>query len=159
MVNLDLAVLHSLGEPPDNVIGVVGINPADVVNPGVRLVGIAGLDERRAVEVQAGYVLTIDPAAVDDEPILDQRRQPRAPSHLFNALVLCEPFAGADGDDLAFPALRLAVFVEHRDRRDALIHARGRPRPAAGGEEETAGRPVRPGGTERPDRPPPPARP
>src|SRR5262249_43404230 len=121
----------------------------DVANPGTALVGVAGLDARCAVEVQAGYILTIDPAAIDDEPVLDQRRQAGAPGHLFDALVLREPFAGADGDDLAFPALRLAVFAEHRDRRDALSDARGRPRLAAGHEDERAARHVRPEVTER----------
>src|SRR5262249_23549824 len=111
--------------------------------------GVAGLDARCTVEVQAGYILTIDPAAVDDEPILDQGRQPGAPGHLFDALVLREPFAGADGDDLAFPALRLAVFVEHRARWDALIDARGRPRLAAGHEDERVARHVCPEVNER----------
>jgi Bifunctional DNA primase/polymerase, N-terminal len=57
-----------------DVIGFVGVDLADVIEPGAGQVLVAELDRRRTVQVEAGSAVPFDPSAVGDEAIPDQLR-------------------------------------------------------------------------------------
>ena len=76
-----------------DVIGVVRIDLTDVVEPRAGFLGVAQHEKRRPIEVEAGHIFALDPAAEHDQPVLDLHRHARAPSHLFDRPVLVEPSA------------------------------------------------------------------
>ena len=52
VVDLLLRALHPVREPMNDMIGVVGIDLAHMVEPRAGLRGVAGLDRRRPIEVE-----------------------------------------------------------------------------------------------------------
>ena len=133
-----------MGEPRDDVIGVVRIDLTDVIEPGIGFLGVAQHKTRRAVEVEAGHIFALDPAAEDDQPVLDQHRQARAPGHLFDRPVLVEPSAGAIVIGLPFLSrFGCPLFVSTGTRPSRALTARRRPGLPAGREDVVVRRHVR----------------
>ena len=64
VVDLLVGPLHAVRQPMDDVIGVVGIDLVDVVEPRAGLGGVAGSMRRRPIEVEAASRRALDPAAL-----------------------------------------------------------------------------------------------
>src|SRR5262245_30140659 len=124
MVDFLLRALHPMRQPWNDVIGVIGIDFAGVIEPWIGLRGVAELDSPRSIVVEARHFRALDPNAVDHQAILYQHRIAWAPCHLLHRSVLIEPFAGQLGDDHTVLALWAAVLVQHRHARQSAIYAR-----------------------------------
>ena len=109
--------LHPVRQPVDDVVGVVWEDPVDVVDPGFGLAGVAQLDARRPVQVEAGHALALDPAAVDHQPVLDEHRHgPGTRSSARPRWFWSSHRVAPHGDELAvLVALRLAGLGQHRN--------------------------------------------
>jgi len=97
---------------------VVGIIVREQVfymsDPRASQAGITELDPRRAIHVEAGDLRSLDPAAVNQQAVMNERGLSRYPRHLLDALVFQQPSGSGFGDELTFlVAHGLAVLVEH----------------------------------------------
>ena len=106
VVDFLVRALPALCEPFDDVLGVGGINPINVIEPTLGLGSVAGYDYRRAIEVEDRYVFALDPSALRYEAVADQHWLSWCPGHLLDGLVLIEPNGGGH-------LFLLALFVEH----------------------------------------------
>src|SRR5262249_13985005 len=93
---------HAVGKPFDAVLGIVsGVQHlVDVLDPGASLAGVAELDARRPIPVESGGAFLLDPAAVNDDAILDQHGLAGAPRRLIDAAFSVEPFRGELVDEV-----------------------------------------------------------
>ena len=136
MVDLLGRPLHPVRQPANDVLGVVGIDLVDVIDPPVGLGGVAGLDQRRAVMVERGDAGPLDPAAGSNEQLVgDQRRLAGAPRHLLDGAMPVEPGAWRN-------LLQLAVGRRHFDIGQPGVDAGARPRLPARQEKIGAARGV-----------------
>jgi hypothetical protein len=71
MVDLLLRALHPMGQPLDHVLRVLAENLADVIKPWSGLRGVAGYDHWRAIKVETGHALSLNPPALQNEAITD----------------------------------------------------------------------------------------
>src|SRR5262249_21422946 len=129
--------LHAVGEPLNAVGGVVaGVKHfANVVDPGLRLAGVAELDARRAIPVEGDGAWLLDPTTIHDDAVLNQHGLTGAPRRLGHAFVAVEPLRGGLVDEITvLIALRFAAFGEHLHARQASVDAGGDPKFAAGRE-------------------------
>src|SRR5262245_11370640 len=88
-------------EPRDDVVGVVGINPMNVIEPGLGFGCIAEFDYRRAIEVEDRYVFALVPSARGYEAVADEHWFSWCPGHLLDRLFAVEPSGGGNGDGIA----------------------------------------------------------
>jgi hypothetical protein len=65
-------MLHPVGQVPHDVIGVVAINFADMIEPRGGLGRIAEFDRRWTIQIQAGSAGPFDPSTLGNEAIPDQ---------------------------------------------------------------------------------------
>ena len=115
VIDLFLRALHPVRQPRDDVAGVVGIDLVGVLKPGAGLASIARHNSRRPIVIEASHLRALDPAAGDDQAILDQHRKARAPGHLLHCAVAIEPGRRGEGDGLAvLVAGRFAGLGQHR---------------------------------------------
>src|SRR5262245_1497849 len=123
--------------------GVIRIDFVNMLEPGAGLSSVARQDPRRPVMVEASHIRSADPAAIDDQAILDQHGIAWDPGHLFHRPVLVEPSARRDGDRLpSVVFLRPAAFVEYRYAWQPAIYRRLCPRLPAGREDVDVARHV-----------------
>jgi hypothetical protein len=139
VVDLISWVLHPVRQPFDDVVGVVWISFADMIEPRSGFSRVAEFDARLSKEVEAGNALAFDPSSHRNQSILYLQRQAGRPGHCLHRSILIKPFIGGLVEDLAVAVpSRLAVFVEHGLRRQPRIDALGGPEVAArreGGEK------------------------
>ena len=117
MIDLIFGILHAVSEPALDVVDIVGEDLVNVIAPNVSLGSIAGVDLRRAIEVENRASGTFDPAAFGDQAMLDQHWLSWCPRHLLDWMMLIEPVACLDFDFT--PALVehwIAVRIHERNR-------------------------------------------
>jgi hypothetical protein len=116
-----LGALHPVGKPVDDVFGVIPIDGVDMVKPTLGFIRLAGTDQRRPVEVEAGHPAAREPAAFGDQPVAEQHFFARRPSHLFDRAVAVEPSRSRDPKRLAglLALHRLTVGIIERHARHA----------------------------------------
>ena len=95
MIDLIPGSLHAMREPVENVLGVLREYVSDVIQPSGRFCGQTGNGGRRIVEVEASAAAALDPAAFEDQLVVDDHRLARRPGHLLDGLEAIEPGAGA----------------------------------------------------------------
>ena len=61
---LDMRLLHAPREPFDDVVGVVGIDLIDVIEPALSFEGVAGRDQRRPILIEHRVSLRRNRAAM-----------------------------------------------------------------------------------------------
>jgi hypothetical protein len=91
VVRLHRRLLDTLREPVGDMLVVIGIDLFQVLNPGAGQAGVAGDDERRAVEVEAASAGMVPPASLGDQPALDDFWLARSPGRLLDPAVLLKP--------------------------------------------------------------------
>src|ERR1700746_358006 len=64
MINLVLRSLHSVRQPLDDMVDVIGKDSAPVFDPRPSLSRVARPDCRRAIEVETAHIAPLDPAAL-----------------------------------------------------------------------------------------------
>jgi hypothetical protein len=79
VVDLFCGTLDAPREPADEVIRVIRVELANVVDPPCRLLRISRGDRRGPVQVVAPEALALDPAALIEQPPLDDFRVSRRP--------------------------------------------------------------------------------
>src|ERR1700720_1428742 len=94
MINLVLRSLHSVPQPLDDMVDVIGKDSAPVVDPRPGLCRVARPDCRRAIEVETAHIAPLDPPPLGNQPVPNDHRQTGRPSHLLDGSVLIEPQAG-----------------------------------------------------------------
>src|SRR5262249_35919072 len=117
MIDLDLGVLDAQREPIDDVIRIVAIDLADVINPWCSFHGISEGERRRPIQVVAGSALVLDPAARINKSILDDPRMAWGPGYLLDVPILVEPLVCCN-------RLRFILVIE--DREATLVKKRYR---------------------------------
>ena len=92
MIDFDVGFLLALGKPVQDVVGIIVREQIFYVSdPRASQASIAELNSRRAIHVQAGDLRSLDPAAVNQQSIMDERGLSGNPGHLFDALVFQQP--------------------------------------------------------------------
>src|SRR5262249_59734013 len=122
VVDLVSGALHAVRQPIKHMLGVVMKHTAHVVEPWSGLSRVAGDDRRRPIEIEALHAAVLDPAALGDQPALDDHWQAGCPCHLLDWPIAVEPRAGGNG---LWPALISADWV-HVRRHRALPSTSGR---------------------------------
>src|SRR5215211_2173822 len=92
MVDLLLRALNAMGEPIDDVAGMAWEDFSDVIEPWLH-VALLRDNCRRPIQVEHSASQPLDPAAFSDQLILDFRRLPGRPGHLFDRAICVEPRA------------------------------------------------------------------
>ena len=64
VVDLVLRTLHALRQPGDDMVGVCGIDPVRMLDPGAGFRAVPRFDARRPVQIEYGDATAFDPAAV-----------------------------------------------------------------------------------------------
>jgi hypothetical protein len=124
MIDLIAGMLPVIGQPFDDVLGLVGIDLVDVVDPRLRFAAVTWNDARRPVEIEACGPALFHPTAGHRQAVRDEQRQSGMPRRLLDALVFINPARGRQRDDPAvLGALRLSLLVEHRNARQSCDHA------------------------------------
>src|SRR5262245_36117733 len=83
-------------------------------DPRASQAGITELDPRRAIHVEAGDLRSLDPAAVNQQAVMNEGGLSRYPRQLLDALVFQQPSGSGFGDELTFlVAHGLAVLIEY----------------------------------------------
>ena len=94
MIDLDLRVLHPLCQPHDDVAAIVFAKDfMNVVEPRLSSCRVARRQCWRAIEIEAGCAVALDPAATRDQAITDQFILAGSPRHLLDRLITVDPSA------------------------------------------------------------------
>src|ERR1700758_2828708 len=80
--NLFLWPLHPMCEPLDQMVGISGIDLADMIEPRPSHSRIAVLERRRSVVIEDTGTPTHDKTSGGDEPVFNDHWISRCPSHL-----------------------------------------------------------------------------
>ena len=124
VVDLIARPLAALCEVFEEMPVILGINFLHQPDPKAGFRRIARLDPWPPVEVETRRFRFIEPSAVGNELVYDEHRLGRCPCHLLHRPVLIEPRARLDFFRLAVAIeYRLAVFLEHRHRRQLRINS------------------------------------
>ncbi len=77
------------------------IDALKVIEPRLDPFRISEPDKRRAIQVEYSAAALHDPSTLRDQPVLDQHRLPRRPSHLLDMPIFIQPDACRDALDEA----------------------------------------------------------
>src|SRR6516165_9837815 len=129
-------MLPMMRQPTNDVLGGVGIDLVDMIEPRRRFAAVPWNDPRRSIEIETDSTTFFNPAAGDRQAIGNKHRQTRMPRCLLDATVFIDPFGGRYADRFAvLVAPGLAAFGEQRNSRQSGIDARSRPQLAARNEK------------------------
>lgn len=71
VIDLVLRALHASGAPLHDMVSVVGIELAHVIEPGRGQSSVTKDDCRWPIQIEARHARTLDPSALGDEAALD----------------------------------------------------------------------------------------
>src|SRR5690606_1778770 len=97
VVHLLTGPLHAMGKPRNQMVGVLGIDLVDMIEPRSDVARVASDRGRRTVEVERAGAGMSDPAGDVEQAILDQLGLGRVPNHLFYGPLRIEPIGRSHG--------------------------------------------------------------